>query len=147
MVGIAYFAIRWLPVFQTDVDRETIVVALDDPEPVWTNNTFSGQVRLVMSGTGQAAGTDWSDAFYLYTQNGELLNDPLPNIFGLEIDGQRALDALGLTENPPPFTPEHVYQVIYAVGTGSRQIAFRVDDTTVGDNTGEFQIVVEQLAE
>jgi hypothetical protein len=60
----------------------------------------------------------------------------------LEIDGQRAIYTLGLLENPPTYSRDHVYNVTYDVGAEARRIAFRIADTVVGDNTGEFRIEI-----
>mgnify|MGYP000356640810 CR=1 FL=1 len=125
------------------VPFELVVVPFNKIEPTLTQNTYSGTVTLNISGTGQAGNTDWSDAFYLYAHEDYVAYDPpLLQYFALEIDGQRAIETLGLLENPPPYSSDHTYTVTYNVGTEPRRITFRISDSTVGDNTGEFRIEI-----
>jgi hypothetical protein len=63
----------------------------------------------------------------------------------LEIDGERAISALGLTGDPPPYDPKHLYAVIYDAGPRARRIVFRLSDESAGDNTGALTITVVQL--
>ena len=124
--------------------RERVIVPFDEINPTATSNLYSGMVRLNISGTGQAAGNDWSDAFYQYTQNGNRLKVPLTEHFDLEIDGDRAIYALELLDDPPPYNPDHEYTVSYDVGSEPRTIEFRVSDSNVDDNSGQFEIEVIQ---
>jgi hypothetical protein len=106
---------------------------------------YAGTVTLDISGTGQAGGQDWSDAFYLYQHgDGTPYQPPQLEHFDLEIDGQRAIITLGLRDTPPPFQTSHQYTVTYDVGITPRTICFRISDQNVGDNTGEFQITVRR---
>ncbi len=123
--------------------RETVTVPFDEYTPTYTQGLYSGRVSLVISGFGQAGGKDYSDAFYVFENvEGIPYNPPLTEQFDLELDGQRAIIALGLRENPPPFSNDHTYRVMYDVGQEFRQIAFRISDEAVSDNTGEFVIEV-----
>jgi hypothetical protein len=85
----------------------------------------------------------------LYTDSaGRPLEVPQMQMFDLEIDGQRALITLGLQDDPPPFArDDHLYSVIYDVGSKPRRIAFRISDSTTADNTGQFIITLVPLAE
>jgi hypothetical protein len=122
---------------------ETFIVPFSKLEATWTTHIYSGEVTLTLSGVGQAGGVDYSDAFYLYTENGEPRQQPKTHDFDLEIDGQRAIITLGLEDNPPPFNTDHVYVVTYDLGEMSRRIAFRQTDLYTSDNSGEYQIKVE----
>ncbi|MFN8374151.1 MAG: hypothetical protein U0694_14900 [Anaerolineae bacterium] len=127
----------------TESGSETLTIAFDQIEPTYTQNSYRGMVTLIISGTGQAGGTDWSDAFYLYRRgDGSAYDPPLLQHFDLEIDGQRAIETLGLLENPPAYSPDHSYTVTYDLGTQARRIAFRISDAVVGDNTGAFHIEI-----
>jgi hypothetical protein len=119
---------------------ETIIVPFNRTEPTWTREAYSGVVYLLIRGTGQAAGSDFSDAFYQYTQDGQPLSVPRTHQFDLEIDGNRAIIMLGLEKNPPRYNLRHVYEATYFVGETPRQIAFRISDFTTDDNTEEFTI-------
>jgi hypothetical protein len=134
-----------IPDYET-LPSETLVVPFDRGEPTTTEFYYWDKVRLVIEGTGQAAGSAYGDAFYLYTDaNGQPLEIPQIGMSDLEIDGERALKALGLTDDPPPYEPKHLYAVIYAAGPRARRIAFRISDESVGDNTGALTITVVQL--
>jgi hypothetical protein len=124
---------------------EILTVPFSRLEPTYTQHAYDGVVTLVISGTGQAGGTDWSDAFYLYMHSDGTLYDP-PQLehFDLEIDGERAIAALDRVENPPPFSRDHVYHVTYDVGSEARRIAFRISDSLVDDNKGEFRIEIRR---
>ncbi len=122
---------------------ETVLVPFDKIEPTYTKNTYSGEVTLQIFGSGQAGGKDYSDAFYLYKSgDGNPIRPPHLQEFDLELDGQRAIETLGLLQNPPPYSPEHVYEVQYNVGSEPRPIAFRISDSVVDDNNGQFIILI-----
>jgi hypothetical protein len=121
---------------------ETITIPFDKIETTYSQYAYQDRVTLVIAGTGQAAGSDFSDAFYQFTQHGQPLAQPLLGQFDLEIDGQRAIDTLGLRENPPTYTRSHRYTVTYNVGETPRSIAFRISDSIVDDNSGTFTIQI-----
>src|SRR5262249_35666117 len=101
----ALFACLLTPVYGP-FDSETLIVPFNKPDVTWTTGTYTCNVHLKIEGTGQAAGNDFSDAFYQYTQNGQPLETPLTHQFDLEIDGDRAIITLDLEDNPPPYNPE-----------------------------------------
>lgn len=125
--------------------NERVIVPFNQIVPTYSSQTYSGQVQLTISGIGQAAGDDYSDAFYLFTQDGQSLATPLTEMFDLEIDGNRAIYTLGLQDNPPPYNLTHEYRVIYDVGETPRLIAFRISDSIVDDNSGEFVIRIHPI--
>ena len=50
------------------VASETLYVPFTrGPAGIKTQQSYSGQVQVTISGVGQAAGSAWSDAFYVYT--------------------------------------------------------------------------------
>ena len=127
---------------------EVVIVPFNEIEATFTQRTYQGVVRLNIEGIGQAGGADYSDAFYLFAHaDGSLYDPPQLEHFDLEIDGQRAIYTLGLLDNPPIFNPEHRYSVDYAIGDEARTIAFRISDSIVDDNTGEFRITIYQLTD
>jgi hypothetical protein len=134
-----------IPDYET-LPSETLVVPFNRGEPIYTEFEYWDKVRLVIEGTGQTTGTAYRDAFYLFTDaSGQPLETPQTATFELEIDGERAITALGLTGDPPPYDPKHLYAVIYDAGPRARRIAFHLSDENVGDNTGELMITVVQL--
>jgi hypothetical protein len=122
---------------------ETLTVLFSNDYKTCTEHVYTGLVNLDVSGSGQAGAGDWSDAFYLYqAQDGTLFDPPKLEQFDLEIDGNRAIKTLGLLNNPPVFNADHHYQVSYTIAGLPRYICFRISDTAVMDNSGEFQITV-----
>jgi len=133
--------------FTPETEPELIVVQFDELDAVTTQGLYQGVVRLIIEGMGQAGGEDYSDAFYLFARgDGSLYDPPQLEHFDLEIDGQRAIHALSLLDNPPAYNPEHIYVVDYVISEEARPIAFRISDSIVDDNTGEFRIQVYQLS-
>jgi hypothetical protein len=126
--------------------RETVIVPFDQDAAVRTQYRYRGRVRLFLSGTGQASGSAYSDALYLYTDDaGNPLDEPRLGEFDLEIDGEHTARQLGLADDPPPLVDDHLYAVIYDVGPEPRRISFRTSDHYLADNTGEYRIDVIQL--
>ena len=127
---------------------EIITVPFNQASATQTACTYTGLVHLVIEGTGQAGGSDYSDAFYLYAhEDGTPYETPILEHFDLEIDGERAIYRLNLVDSPPTYNPEHVYAVDYQLGDTPRVINFRISDSIVDDNTGEFRITVSNEAE
>lgn len=149
LMGVVLFVIVKIAVFaligeaiSTPKTNEYLSVSFTTLSSTCTQRLYSKNVFLFIQGEGQAAGEDWSDAFYLYTRNGQPLDEPLTEMFDLEIDGDRAIYTLGLEDNPPTYNREHIYQVNYDVGELPRKICFRISDSNVGDNSGAFHITI-----
>ena len=122
---------------------EVVIVPFSRLEPTFTEQLYSGTVTLVISGSGQAGGSDYSDAFYLYQRgDGTSYDPPLLEQFDLELDGQRAIYTLNRLDNPPPYSTDHTYEVTYDLGSQPRQIALRISDSNVDDNSGEFRVEI-----
>src|SRR5205807_547633 len=51
----------------TPKQPETISVDFTNPDGTQTTNSYQGSVTVSISGIGQASQTQWSDAFYRYT--------------------------------------------------------------------------------
>jgi len=106
---------------------------------VQTTRSYSGTVGLVVSGVGQASGTRYSDAFYVYTdQAGNPLPNPSSVGWDLYINGKRHTSYVSPT---PPYTPAHVYTFTINV-VGNNRLWFGAGDTITGDNTGAYTITL-----
>ena len=128
------------------VQSESITVPFNKIEPIYSTYAYSDTVQLIIEGTGQAGGKHYSDAFYLYAhEDGSPYEPPLLEHFDLEIDGQGAIYSLNRLDNPPKYDDTHRYSVEYFVGDLSRPIRFRISDSIVDDNSGEFRITIYQL--
>ena len=122
---------------------EAVTIAEDTIETITTDRSYSGQVLLTISGTGSATAGYESDAFYLFTQAGTVLDEPILEPYNVILDETAPLLALNLVDNPPPYNPDHVYTLCYMVGTPARPIQFRIDDKFAGDTDRTFRIRVE----
>lgn len=119
---------------------EIVTVAFDRPVPVYTEHLYSGTVTLLIHGIGQAGGSDWSDAFYLYERgDGRPFDPPTLGQFAMELDGDMLHIALGTT---PPYNADHVYRVAYDAGSTPRPLAFRNTDLATTDNRGLYTVEI-----
>jgi hypothetical protein len=126
---------------------ETLAVPFaNGPNGATTTNSYSGSVTINVSGTGQASGTQCSDAFYIYTDFSNVqgtCGTPITPVhiaaFGLCINGQ-PVDTYVPTI--PPYSSSHTYQFTISVGSSPQTITFGVCDTFTSDNTGSFTITV-----
>jgi hypothetical protein len=124
------------------LNRERLTVPFTAGEAgVQTVNSYSGRVMVTVWGTGQAAGTQWSDAFYIFTDYDGNPVEPwhMPG-FILWINGSPVDDFVRWI---PPYNPLHVYMFLINVPEGL--LNFGVGDLGVGDNTGEYQIIVQDV--
>lgn len=129
---------------QGAADGETITVPFANGTlGVATRHSYTGPVTIVISGVGQAGGSAWSDAFYVYT---DLSGQPIQPIhyatlfydWTLWINGAPADRFL---RPIPPYNPRHTYTfTIHAPGGPLR---FAVGDTLTSDNSGAYSVRVE----
>ncbi|MEA3334574.1 MAG: sugar-binding protein [Chloroflexota bacterium] len=124
------------------VDSETIVVPFaDGTVGTQTSLSYSGRVRVTVSGVGQANATSYSDAFYIYTDNA---GNPIPPVhptawFNWTLwinDGpaDRFVDPI------PAYRDDHVYS--FTIEAPGGPLTFAVGDALINDNTGEYIVTV-----
>ena len=109
---------------------------------VQTTNSYGGRTQVKVRGTGQASNTEWSDAFYIFTNaQGDPVAPYHPEYwFTLWINGV-PVDAF--VDRIPPYNPSHVY--VFQISAPEGPLTFAVGDLGMGDNAGEYQIVVRDL--
>lgn len=111
---------------------------------VQTLNSFSGLVLVKVSGIGQASGTQWSDAFYVFTDyDGNPMEPWHPEEFfnfTLWINGG-PVDAF--LDQIPPYNPRHIY--VFQIKVPPGPLTFAVGDAYTIDNRGQYQVVVRGL--
>jgi hypothetical protein len=125
---------------------ETLSVPFIGAAPVTTVYLYQHRVRLIIEGTGQI-GAATVDAFYRYADGGLLPDMPPIPVYGLEIDGLPALNALNLAENSPAYEADHLYPVIYDAGSGLRPITIRFAPDLPGGPDGTLTITIVQLTD
>lgn len=125
----------------TPKPSETLSVSFTDPAPgQYTTYSYSGTVTITVSGYGQASSTQYSDAFYRYTDtSGNPLAEPgHPVCWVMNIDGE-ATDNFVAT---PSYSSSHVYTFTMTAPGG--QLSFDVCDNDRSDNTGSYSVTVTQ---
>lgn len=108
---------------------------------VSTQHTYSGTVSILVSGYGQASSTEYSDAFYIYTDP-EGTPSPTPHTatcWILYINGNTADASVGL----PNYNSSHTYSVSMNLSQPGT-INFGICDGQPADNTGYLTITVQQ---
>lgn len=95
----------------------------------------------MVSGVGQASSTQYSDAFYRYTDtSGNPYSNPRhPSCWVLYINGQPTEDFVSPF---PVYNSSHVYTVTMTAPGG--QLSFGVCDPDPSDNTGSYTVTVTQ---
>jgi hypothetical protein len=97
-----------------------------------SEGVYAGTLRLVLEGFGQAHGTAFSDAFYLYTAaDGFSLDEPEPLTF--TVNGEPIAE-------PPEYNTFHVYEIFVTVDAGP--MTFTVDAPTPDDNNGRVRVYI-----
>lgn len=133
-----------LPSMADAARSETLIVPFNlGTQGMQTSRAYSGPITIVVSGYGQAAGTQESDAFYIFTDSDGNPVTPWHEAqyynFGLWING-------GPVDNwvapIPDYQDNHTYTIkIFAPGS-HLTFAFGVGDADVGDNSGAFTVTV-----
>jgi hypothetical protein len=127
------------------VPKEILTVPfVNGPAGVQTINAYSGPTAIAVMGVGQASGSQWSDAFYIFTDyEGNPIEPWHPTEFFnwvLWINGGPA-DAF---VNPiPPYNPDHVY--VFTIDAPGGPLTLAVGDAGTDDNTGQYDIGLRQL--
>ena len=124
--------------------NETIVVPfVSGISGVQTSQSYSGSIGVFVSGVGQASGTEWSDAFYVYTNSeGQPVEPHHPQElynFTLWIDHEPADNII---QPIPPYNDIHEYTFFMAAS--GNPIHFGVGDIFTIDNAGNYTITVSQ---
>jgi len=141
--GILLFSVSFIQKDIAFADTTETVTApfVNGPSGVTTTNSYSGNVSITISGTGQAAGTQFSDAFYIFTDS---VGNPVLPVhssdyhFGLCINNQ----PLGnYYSQVPSYDNSHTYQFPITLAT-SQKLTFGICDTFTSDNSGSFSITV-----
>jgi hypothetical protein len=108
----------------------------------YTQYSYKGKVFVIVSGTGQSAGTQYTDAFYLFADDdGRSINPEHPTDWILTINGDLA-NYLIPNGEIPPYRSEHIYNFEIIVPDGN--LSFGVSDGFASDNTGSYAITLCQ---
>jgi hypothetical protein len=105
---------------------------------VTTTNIYSGPTEVTVSGTGQAAGSAYNDAFYLFADGeGDNIPPEHPDEWILTINSSLA-HTLMPDKRLPAYNPDHVYR--FEIDAPGGVLVFGIMDGFAGDNTGTLSI-------
>lgn len=115
------------------------------PNAITTEQEYSGLVNITVTGIGQASATQYSDAFYILTDNSGRPIEPwhptLPYNWVLWINGQHAENFIP-GQIVPPYRGDHTYS--FEINAPGGKLTFGVGDVGTGDNTGSYTITVRK---
>ena len=122
--------------------QETFAVDFrNGTQGVSTRNTYSGPIAIQVEGIGQASGSSWSDAFYIYTDyNGSVIEPWHPTEYynwTLWINGEPA-DTL--VSSIPKYSSDHVY--VFVINAPGGRLRFSVGDAGADDNAGSYIVSI-----
>ena len=106
-----------------------------------TTHSYHGTVTIIVRGTGRASQTQYSDAFYVYTDtSGTPITPyhPVRDCWVLDIDGQPADHYISL----PAYNANHSY--MFTLSAPGGVLTFNECDAMTSDNTGSYYITVTQ---
>lgn len=142
---ILIFALLFLfgyPTFST-VNDETLVVNFNSgTKGIQTQRVYQENVLITVSGVGQADGTRWSDAFYVFTDSQGIQAKPIHFTtlynWALWINNQPA-DAF-LAQSIPHYSANHVYK--FTINAPVGHLVFAVGDKSPSKASGSYTIIV-----
>lgn len=146
MIGIfLIFALLFIfgePVIYITQNETLTVPFIQGTKGIQTQQVYKEDVTIIVSGVGQADGTNWSDAFYIYTDKFGIATKPLHPATRynemLWINGQPA-DAF-LAQTVPPFRADHTYK--FTINAPVGHLIFAVGDKYPKDNSGSYTITI-----
>jgi hypothetical protein len=135
---------------------ETVIAPFTTPDGAITTGTYDNIVQITVSGVGQSLGTDFNDAFYVYTDGSgnpvPPFNDPsfYQLTFGTTtlVPLDPAQDIKNFLVGPiPAFDSGHTYTFDINTGVSTpTQLHFGVSDGDFADNSGAFTVTIAQVA-
>ena len=127
------------PTVVVRVPEAPLVVPFVNRGGVTSTQPYSGPTPVTVSGTGQAQGKQFSDAFYLYTDaHGKAIAPVHPKVNGLLCINRKPIDSYVLTI--PAYNAAHIYPVSLNAPGGPLKFGACDVPTAFGDNTGTFTI-------
>jgi hypothetical protein len=133
----------------TEGTTESLIAPFNNASGTATTNPYSGYVLLTVSGTGQTAGANYSDAFYFVSgayAAGTPLSEESPYY---ELDITQATSSAVSPVYVPAYQASDSYT--FAINTalisggGGNHLYFGVNDGVYADNSGSFNVTVTQL--
>jgi hypothetical protein len=107
---------------------------------VSTQHTYSGTVSILVSGYGQASSTEYSDAFYIYTDtSGNPITPHTSTCWVMYMNGSTADGSVGL----PSYDSSHSYSFTMNMSQPGT-INFGICDGQSSDNTRYLTVTVQQ---
>ncbi len=122
--------------------QEVVLVPfINGTSGVQTAHSYHGTITISISGVGQASASQYSDAFYIYTDSaGNPITPVHPTQYynwTLWINGGPADNFVSPI---PPYNPSHVYT--FTINAPGGPLNFAVGDTYTSDNTGAYKVTI-----
>jgi hypothetical protein len=129
---------RRSPAKTCQLTEEVVLPYSRGNDGVATQFTYAGPVEIIVSGTGQAAGSAHSDAFYLFTDgDGFLITPEELDDWLLTINGDFARAAI-IDGRIPAYSDEHIYT--FEINAPGGVLHFGIMDGYAVDNAGRLFI-------
>ncbi len=130
------------PTVPPRVREAPLAVPFINKEGVTSTQSYSGPTPITVSGTGQAQGTQFSDAFYLYTDsNGKAITPVHSNSNGILCVNSKPVDSYVLSI--PAYNPAHTYSISLNAPGGPLKFGVCDAPANFGDNTGSYTVAFE----
>ena len=140
---------------------ESMTAVFNTPDGGVSANSYSGLVKLVVSGTGQSYFNYLNDAFHVYSpgpapasdagyyqltfSNSTLVANNIlqaaANFIAYDLDAGLDVNAPYL----PQYRSDHTYNFVLDVGALASTLHFGVSDGVFADNSGAYNITLQQL--
>ena len=135
-------AVPATPTATTSAKEAPLTVPFINTNGVTSVQSYTGPTTITVSGTGQAQGKQFSDAFYLYANGKGQATSPVHS----KGNGSLCIDSKPIdnyVQTIPTYNPEHTYTITLNAPGGP--IKFGVCDAPAnfGDNTGSFTITFD----
>ncbi len=135
-------AVPITPTVALRVREAPLVVPFVNRNGVTSTQSYSGSTAVTVSGTGQAQGKQFSDAFYLYTDgSGKAITPVHPKVNGLLCIDSKPIDAY--VQTIPAYNPAHTYPVTLNAPGGPLKFGVCDVPTAFADNTNAFTITFD----
>lgn len=124
------------------VISENLVASFNDGVyATYTKNSYKGRVSITVSGIGQAADTQYSDAFYLFADSNKNSITHESTGFILTINGDLGWKLIP-NKRIPAYRSDHIYE--FEINAPGGNLSFGVSDEITSDNTGSYKLTLCQ---
>jgi hypothetical protein len=129
------------PVQGCAISENLVASFTDGVYATYTEKSYNGRVDIIVSGIGQAADTQYSDAFYLFADSNKNPITRESTGFILTINGDLAYHLIP-NKRIPAYRSDHIYE--FEINAPGGNLSFGVSDEITSDNTGSYKLTLCQ---